>query len=525
MDIFHSLVLLPNHDLDRRAPFTNSHGLRVCKIGKCKLDSGMEEPLEAQVLRADADKVSARCPVAMCTAIHTYPCVPEIGILPALCEVVFASASARPLLRFVYPDEYNSLLKGTQPRIFEVSSDRTAVQTATRDVGQGEREPWLNSHPYEDKIQVVPQFERLHIDEISLRKKRQLDAACIENDRDKIKACLSREINPPGLVNMRPDMKSDSPILHICCRHGYTDIVTLLLENGADPLLLDTFDDNALAAAMHARQWAIAIDLIRCRPILLAQTGTCARSVALTIHQNIAIAGPDCTNVELLYELLQICSEQSQRDNETWRQASLCRVMRDKDRPCFEQDRFQDLLQADLECSEFRIHNPRKTVALLCRDPFISSTFSMSGWSRQDRSILDQAVWHEKVVRLGAIVGHEFEAHGYDRKHHTSKSGSYYASHAEKQLLAYYIWKHTFALDESCSISSGVLKRFQLLQNFCGVIYIIANKICSDCESFFWAVAKHFRLQYKQAMVRPLNDDKSLWQVLLQSPSLRYCLF
>lgn len=93
-----------------------------------------------------------------------------------------------------------------------------------------------------------------------------------------------------------------------------------------------------------------------------------------------------------------------------------------------------------------QVRNIWKTAAVLDRgDPFdkVSAT---SGWGRDalPKDLADGPSWVDRVFFAALEVGHELKAHHYDKEW----EGEYNASHAEKKLIAYFINKHVFSAQD-----------------------------------------------------------------------------
>lgn len=84
-----------------------------------------------------------------------------------------------------------------------------------------------------------------------------------------------------------------------------------------------------------------------------------------------------------------------------------------------------------------------KTIAVLERGSPFPPVVAMSGWRHSECSStrVSGRDYTGKVIRLAEIVGHDLAVNG--SKDHGIR-GQYYASHAEKQLIAYFIDRHVF---------------------------------------------------------------------------------
>ncbi|KAJ5640755.1 hypothetical protein N7528_000380 [Penicillium herquei] len=101
---------------------------------------------------------------------------------------------------------------------------------------------------------------------------------------------------------------------------------------------------------------------------------------------------------------------------------------------------------------QYPISTQWKTVALLERGIPFPSMAAMSGWghSQWPSTRVSGKDWTEMVLKLAAIVGHTLAV---DASKDHGISGQYHASHAEKQLIAYFVDRHVF-LDEEKALDS-----------------------------------------------------------------------
>jgi hypothetical protein len=85
-----------------------------------------------------------------------------------------------------------------------------------------------------------------------------------------------------------------------------------------------------------------------------------------------------------------------------------------------------------------------KTFAYLDRGQAHGLVFAVSGWSgghfADIDACVDRVLWTERVFEFSRMVGHTLKSHDYDGK---DPEGSFYACHAEKQLMAFVLWHYT----------------------------------------------------------------------------------
>lgn len=93
--------------------------------------------------------------------------------------------------------------------------------------------------------------------------------------------------------------------------------------------------------------------------------------------------------------------------------------------------------------ASYPITTPTKTVARLERGGKFPSIAAMSGWSHDPCQPvrISGRQWTEEVFYISHLVGHTLSWNDqFDR----DRPGQYYACHAEKQLIAYFIDRHVF---------------------------------------------------------------------------------
>jgi hypothetical protein len=86
-----------------------------------------------------------------------------------------------------------------------------------------------------------------------------------------------------------------------------------------------------------------------------------------------------------------------------------------------------------------------KTAAVLDRGTQFVRVSATSGWGANALPLNDKIgpSWIQQVYYIASTVGHQFQSApdpGWDQ----GKPGQYFASHAEKKLIAYFLDKHTF---------------------------------------------------------------------------------
>jgi hypothetical protein len=102
---------------------------------------------------------------------------------------------------------------------------------------------------------------------------------------------------------------------------------------------------------------------------------------------------------------------------------------------------------------------------------------------------LDLEEWTAKAFMFSKAVGHSLEV--WPKMDKNSRPGSYYACHAEKQVMAYFLWKYTTLQDEVADDSDEdqFLKLEALAKSKPAVLRMkkdiyISCYPCFDCKAF-----------------------------------------
>ncbi|KAI5459668.1 DYW family of nucleic acid deaminases-domain-containing protein [Mariannaea sp. PMI_226] len=170
--------------------------------------------------------------------------------------------------------------------------------------------------------------------------------------------------------------------------------------------------------------------------------------------------------------------------------------------------------------AHFEVPNQYKTVGVLFRSGVINpSSFSpvaaMSGWRHQPDADLNVQIagrsWINEVFQLSQITKYKLPADGKDQR----VRGQFYACHAEKQLIAYFVSKHVFLphevddgdfgmrnlnLDVSGTHRRGQetlkeLQKIQPLSRLKEAVILVSRAVCPDCSGFVRKVNEELGLK------------------------------
>ncbi|KAH8840043.1 hypothetical protein MCOR27_009730 [Pyricularia oryzae] len=97
--------------------------------------------------------------------------------------------------------------------------------------------------------------------------------------------------------------------------------------------------------------------------------------------------------------------------------------------------------------AHFDIPGQNKTIGVLWRGYDFPVKAAISGWANVESGAVAQGIYlidgrdyTNAVFELCKVVGHKLDSHNYNQ----GKAGQFYASHAEKQLVAYFVDRHLF---------------------------------------------------------------------------------
>ncbi|KAF7882803.1 uncharacterized protein EAF02_006166 [Botrytis sinoallii] len=117
-----------------------------------------------------------------------------------------------------------------------------------------------------------------------------------------------------------------------------------------------------------------------------------------------------------------------------------------------------------------------------------------SGWDQpfQKNDIISNLTWTSQVEELCKIINHKLP-HQKDLDY--GFPGRYHACHAEKQLIAWYLYENTLAGHQVNTKLPNTLPYRELKASAPrGALIVVSRKICKDCKEFIEKVRKHFEI-------------------------------
>jgi hypothetical protein len=132
--------------------------------------------------------------------------------------------------------------------------------------------------------------------------------------------------------------------------------------------------------------------------------------------------------------------------------------------------------------AEFHVPNEWKTVASLQRPSNYPSIAAMSGWSHGETKVtVSGREWTDEVMRISMTVSHQLRI---EERRDQGIEGQFFASHAEKQLIAYFISKHVLIEPEGEELLQRAKPPVLLKQ----ATILVSRPPCGDCLRFIEAV-------------------------------------
>jgi hypothetical protein len=228
----------------------------------------------------------------------------------------------------------------------------------------------------------------------------------------------------------------------------YPAIIKLLLDHGAKP---EHQNRDGRTPLMEAALWG-RIDNIN----YLLEHGADRRLRDNNGHQAADLARSSLRNDEERYQRsggdIQVYRENTFIANQARR--VILELLKDsKESPCTtiptcdrgsEAHSFKNTGRGTIELiapiAEFHVRNEWKTVASLQRSSNFPSVAAISGWGHGETKVtVSGKEWTAEGMRISSTVGHQLQM---EERRDQGKEGQYFASHAEKQLIAYFISKH-----------------------------------------------------------------------------------
>lgn len=359
------------------------------------------------------------------------------------------------------------------------------------------------------------------------KRKLLFDSVCVSNFLEDARKILIDTTDVAKLVNEEGPLDG-KPLLLAVVEEGHEDVVEFLLDNGAEIESKDRDGNTALLRALHFGRGILAEQLIASGADMNA-TNNDGETVCDIARSSLALQKESARMEHMMINpreppLVYIHSNtdrlQGNLDARTKEIGALQRTIKScEQRQIMEQlvVRLQKVGQmyGEEQAEAVKYHGglddqallvrlltqvmdtPRdtewKTVACLARGTVFPWIFAVSGYLTSiPDGTLHRPTWNKLVFDLASIIGHDLKD---DYRDGMEKTGSYFACHSEKQLLAYFIWSHTAYL---CP-DQVPLRRSEAQNNskLHAEIYVGQpgqNKaeVCNDCYAFCQRTVSHF---------------------------------
>ncbi|KAL3438892.1 DYW family of nucleic acid deaminases-domain-containing protein [Aspergillus tetrazonus] len=249
------------------------------------------------------------------------------------------------------------------------------------------------------------------------------------------------------------DTKGDTCLI-LASRERTPAMVSLLLENGAE---VNASNNNGRTALMEAALWGRleTVEILlshRANKTLRDTNKKRALDLAQPTRQNhnerhTAAGGAlGDSSQEPLYKEDVVNRDADRREIARVLEGGQSGSGADYHARMFEPDRnFFRRSSDDLLISYYSLPRSRKTVAVLERNPLMTKARYLT----------------ERVMKISKIVGHNLR---FDDRYDQGQPGRFYASHAEKQLIAYFIDRHVF-LQEDKTQNPQFFERIEHLEH------------------------------------------------------------
>lgn len=414
------------------------------------------------------------------------------------------------------------------PGVYEENSNEGSTAVDTEDEGDvlgrsyGAEE--ASSQSGSDLDDLVAAVRSLTIPEQINDEKLFIDSHCVLNELEAAQQIYNQSKDPRALIDKVRHL-GDKPILLAACEEGHIDVVTWLLEQTPDLEACNEDGETVLVQAASYGYGRIACLLIgagadmsvrsnhgeslqviaRQAKDLQVQFRDSDRRFASnnpTAKLRLRKRGLETTALEDLDVLCEFREAQAHFER---MRSKLVALHGSSQAEHFLSSGAFD--QEDMNSTVlYRIAKlPRsgklKTVTCLSRTSALPYVFAVSGYDKGPFGSIDNALdrltWLKAVFRLAALLKHDLPEHFGDKE---GMPDSWHACHAEKQVLAFMISKHTTALMKDnaglgqCSAPG--------LSKFSTEIFVSQPGrkdpyICDDCVSFCGKAAKKFDMRLR----------------------------
>lgn len=476
------------------------------------LEARRERLVPAIVLTWTAYSVYVRCPFASCQIVHHHGYTePREGRLNSRWS--HCPPPRQQEYRLLFPFEDDPAVRG-----FDVEVDRD--ECLWRTVGVGLKDPRVEE---EDINSLYDQMAKARIstDEYLIsveegdNEGQCFISECVNNE---LAVCRQMLQNSPDRTRLvRGRNLSNDTALSLACMEGHMDIVKLLCEYDPDLGNVNNEGNTPLMEALSYGRGAVAMHLIRVNGPSIAARNDKGMSVldiakaSLKFMNDMEQYRPPTgfrerkTNNEHFTNVINHCDAQLKN--------KLLAIKKHSSNPSCKQSitihqrEVRGATEVSVHLNKFTtpMAGEKKTFAYLDRGEPFEDVMAVSGWTPGEfgdsDGCLDREEWTAKVCMFSRAIGHVL-----------SEPNDYYACHAEKQLMAYFLWKHTTLQDKVKHDTAEEKKRNRDLYELKFSkparlrlkkdIYV-TKEPCFDCKAFQKRVKKVASIDFNIIHVPP----------------------
>ncbi len=346
----------------------------------------------------------------------------------------------------------------------------------------------------------------------------------VSNELRSLQDLLQATSNPERLIRLKDNQGNNA--LALACMEGHRDVVKLLVEEGADIENINLEGKTPLMESLCFGHGSLSEFLVLKGASTSAKDAEGTSSLEIAKHRLEEMEEYEWMLSRMEHETYEHYLQRKENRDYFSRIVDLC-TARNKSRrntrggiPSHK-DRHQGVAFAKIAAgpntkitvmlAKFTapIANEYKTFGFLDRGSAYDDIFAVSGYTGGEfggiDGCLDREIWTEKAFTFCTILGHNLVCNA--RKDGT-RPGNYHACHAEKQLMAYFLWKHTTPQEElnedevdedkdvGNSNNEAMWTKYEAIEELSSsspreisaqpTIYIHneQNIVCSDCQRF-----------------------------------------
>ena len=352
---------------------------------------------------------------------------------------------------------------------------------------------------------------------------------CVCKNVHTVKAMLEeleqRELRMQLISN---NSRGKTPLI-LAAMEGHLDVVEFLIENGADVDAKDYAGRTALMEAALWCQWTVAKHLIKIgADIDVADVrGHTASDYAENTLLNEDLRRKHSPLRSQTHEQLwknnfhrQVIFQtlRSLRPTKTIPKITPNSQPNEIHRQFRRLEKSFDLVLVQ-PVAQWSLSTEFKTVAIMIRGDPYPQVSSHSGWAHETTKttqsggirVLAGKEWTKKVLELSELISYSLEEE--PKKDH-GRPGQCSASHAEKQLMAYFVEKHVFLPHEKTV--GHELQELSLIEPKCSLRradILVSKAACDDCEGFRKKLAAVLDIDFKLHAIpspRGTQEEKNL---------------